>query len=83
MIEFKWIIVFSSRNILLLSEFFFFFEGLLTARRALFTPYVRGPGQEGEPTYYCRYVHPDQAHVPMMSKELELGDDFEKAQSAI
>ena len=69
-------------NRLLLSEFFFF-EGLLTARHALFKPYVRGPGQEGEPTYYGRYVHPDQAHVPMMSKELELGNDFEKAQSAI
>ena len=60
-----------------------YFEGLLTTCHALFVPHVSGPGQGGETAYYCHCARPDQAHVATMSEELELGDDFEKAQSAI
>ena len=86
MIEFKRIIAFYQNVDCRWAIFFFFFEGLLTVRRAVFAPHVSGPGRGPrgeEPAYYCRCARPDRAHVPTMSEELELGDDFEKAQSAI
>ena len=36
-----------------------------------FVPYVNLEGGVG----YCRCAHPDWAHIPTMSEELELGED--------